>query len=125
MSILKNVKEIVDLVQKIDDVELYRKIVELEGEIVELTRQNRIYEQEIDQLKARLEVSKRMEFRKPFYFQEGDHVPFCPHCWEHEKKAFHLTEGRKGVWQCQHCKNILYANVRTEVLPRSTTLGKK
>ena len=37
MSIINNAKEIADLIKKIGDVELYRKIIELEGEIIELT----------------------------------------------------------------------------------------
>jgi hypothetical protein len=37
MSILDDAKELVSLVQKVGDRELYRKIVELEGEIVEMS----------------------------------------------------------------------------------------
>ena len=36
MSIIDNVKEIANLVQKLGDMELNRKIVELEGEIIEI-----------------------------------------------------------------------------------------
>jgi hypothetical protein len=41
MDIVGNVKEIADLAKKYNDVEFYRKIVHLEGEVIELTRQNR------------------------------------------------------------------------------------
>ena len=34
MSIIANAKEITELVKKLDDIELYRKIMELEGEII-------------------------------------------------------------------------------------------
>jgi hypothetical protein len=46
MSIINNVKEIADLVQKAGDIELYRKIIELEGELIELTRSNRELEKQ-------------------------------------------------------------------------------
>ncbi len=41
MGITDNAEEIADLIKKVGDIELYRKIVELEGEIVDLTRQKR------------------------------------------------------------------------------------
>lgn len=36
MSIIDNAKEIVDLVKKLNDVDLYRRIIELESEIVNM-----------------------------------------------------------------------------------------
>jgi len=80
MSILENMKEVADLVKKIGDVELYRKIVELEGEVVELTRSKRLLEQQVEELEAQAAFKKKLSFRKPFYFAEGDDVPYCPRC---------------------------------------------
>jgi len=40
MGIIDNAKELADLLKAAGNTELYRKIVELEGEIIELTRQN-------------------------------------------------------------------------------------
>ena len=36
-----------------------------------------------------------MQFRAPYYWQEGDGVPFCPKCWEANSLAIHLTESYK------------------------------
>ena len=52
MGIIDSAKEIADLIKQVGDMELYRKIVELEGEIIELTRKARGYEEEIEKLKG-------------------------------------------------------------------------
>ena len=70
MSIVENVKEVADLVKKLGDVDLYRKIVELEQEVFDLTRQNRKQEEEIVRLNELVITKQKMIFRKPFYFIE-------------------------------------------------------
>lgn len=41
MGPLENIKEVADLIKKAGDIELYRKIAESEGEVIELTYANR------------------------------------------------------------------------------------
>jgi hypothetical protein len=82
MDIIGNVKEIADLEKKYNDMEFYRKIVEREGEVIELTRLNRQAEQDIEVLKRQLALKKKMAFKQPFYYQDEDKVPFCPRCFE-------------------------------------------
>lgn len=107
MSIMANAKEIADLIKKIGDIELYRKIVELEAEIIELTRRNRDLEEQVTQLKALLNTAKNMEFKRPFYYGEGDPTPFCPRCWETEKLAVHLVDimTAGNPWECKRCSS--------------------
>jgi hypothetical protein len=107
MSIISNAKEIADLIKNIGDIELYRKIVELEGEIIELTRKNRELEDQVDELKNLLETVKKMQFRKPFCYIEDDTTPFCPRCWEVEKLAIHLVDLHTAgsPWKCKKCSS--------------------
>jgi len=109
MGIIENIKDIGNLVQKMGNMDLYRKIIELEGEVVGLTRENLEMEKKIEELNTLLETKKAMTFRPPFYFQEGDSQPFCPKCWEADRKAIHL-DGPSDVlagprYDCPNCKN--------------------
>jgi hypothetical protein len=113
MSIVSNAKEIADLVKKIGDIELYRKIVELEGEIIELTREKHTLEIRVDELSKTLASRGKMTFQEPFYFQEGDAVPFCPNCWESEYRTVHLInggryDGGKIRFDCPTCKQLYW-----------------
>lgn len=110
MGVIESLKEIADLVKKFNDDELNRKIVDLEGEIVELTLQIGSLEEENEELKRTLSLIKKMRFKKPFYFQEDDPVPFCPRCWEKEKKPVHLIGPVKVAtglrYGCPNCKDF-------------------
>jgi hypothetical protein len=109
MSVIDNAKEIVALIKKLDDIELYRRIVELEGEIIELTRAKRETELQVEHLQETLKTQEQMRFMKPFYYMGRDPVPFCPQCWEANKITVHLqgpirvTAGPR--YDCHNCKS--------------------
>lgn len=112
MSIISNAKEIADLVKKLGDIELYRKIVEIEGEIIELTRANHLLEVRVQELTSTLALSTELTFKEPFYYAEGDLVPYCPNCWETEKRATHLVNGGdfsgNTKFECVPCKHTYW-----------------
>lgn len=110
MSIIENFKEVADLVKKVGDIELYRRIIELEGEVIEVTRENRLMEAKVEQLESLLRLKEKMDFREPFYFYEGDSVPYCPRCWEADKKAVHVvtifSDTSRQRWDCPQCSKM-------------------
>ena len=109
MGIVENIKDAADLAKKIGDIELYRKIVHLEGEVMDLTRDKRQADQKIEELQGKLALQGKMTFKQPFYFQEGDNVPFCPRCFEKDKTAVHLfleiNQADLKKWECRECKS--------------------
>ncbi|PCJ22518.1 MAG: hypothetical protein COA96_14100 [SAR86 cluster bacterium] len=119
MSISDNAKEIADIVKDLGDMELYRKIIELEAEILELTRGTHALEKNIEDLNHVLELKENMKFREPFYYQETDPAPFCPNCWEKNKLAIHVfNSGLRGssrttYFDCKSCASkFTIANFR-------------
>lgn len=107
MSVVDNLKDIVSLVKKIDNIELNRRIVNLESEVFDLIRENRDLNDKVEELKTLFAISKKMIFKSPFYYTEGDEIPYCPKCWETEKKAIHLLveDVAAGLrYDCPNCK---------------------
>lgn len=115
MSIVSDFKEVAELIKKIGNTELYRKIVELEGDVIELTREKRALEEQNEELKRSLKMSKQMTFREPFCFVEGDAHPFCPKCWEVDMVAVHMLGGSRDTgtglvhYHCPNCKTASWA----------------
>jgi hypothetical protein len=99
MSLIENLKEAADLAKKLGNIDLYKKIVELEGEIIEVTRQKLHLESKVEELQKQLSLKARMSFSQPFYCQEGDPVPFCPRCYEKETIAGAGRLQRRGLRQ--------------------------
>jgi len=124
VDIVGNVKEIADLAKKYNDIEFYRKIVHLEGEVIELTRENRQAEQKIEELQTQLALKIKMKFERPFYYQDGDDVPFCPRCYEKDFQALHLVfmgDGDKSTrWDCPGC-NKMYTIQKAGVARRQAS----
>ena len=105
MGIIANAKEVADLVKNLGNTELYRKIVELEGEIIELTRQNRQLEEKVQDQQRLLDLKGKMKWEKPVYRMEGEDDPYCQQCWEASQKTIHLTKSR-GIWYCLNCDKL-------------------
>ena len=109
MGAIDNVKEIVKIVGKLDNIDLYRKILDLQSEVMALTQANQELTGKVRELDEKLLQVDKMTFRFPFYYAEGDDVPYCPRCWEGNKKAIHYPEPLIGefgpIYTCLECKS--------------------
>jgi len=90
------------------------QVAEAQMLIMDLLEKQRQLVDENRELKGKLELVGKMTFKPPFYFQEGDHQPFCAQCWESSKLAIHI-DGPVRVnyvrhptgykWNCKNCKS--------------------
>lgn len=109
MSILENAKSIAEAVHHLQNLELYQRVLALHSDIVGLVEKNMGLRDEIAELRKQIALKEKMHFTAPFYYQEGDHTPFCPACFEgKDKLAIHVTlyydEQSETRWDCPHCK---------------------
>jgi hypothetical protein len=106
MGIVENTKEIVDLVKKVGDADLYRRIVELEHEVFQLSRENLILKKNEAELQDQLRNRGKMRFQKPFYYNGEDQDPYCPRCWDASTLAVHLFQTTEKRFDCPNCKQM-------------------
>ena len=120
MSIIDNVKEVVEIIRKLDNMDLYRKILDLQREIIDLTHENRSLAEANRDLKEKLSLSKKMKFKKPFYYQKDDPVPFCPRCWEISRLTVHLTGPEdwddRHKYKCPGCDHQFFDEKRPTLI---------
>jgi hypothetical protein len=117
MSLISDAKDVVKLAHEAGNLSLYQRLVELQGEIVEISGRVMELETENRSLKEALDLKARMTFKKPFYYQEGDEVPFCPNCWESSRKAIHVADSVSGH-RCNACGSIYSDRARTGAVRR-------
>lgn len=102
--------EIIDLIKKGSTIEAQEKIMELREAVIELQEQNSEQKRRIDQLEEQLAFKATLRFDSPFYFADGDSVPYCPKCWEADQKTMHLpppNEVMSGTrYDCPQCKSM-------------------
>jgi hypothetical protein len=107
MGAVENVKEVAELIRKFNDIELNRRILKLEEEVIDLTRDKRRAEDRIEELERAL---KELVLRDGLYWLEGDNSPFCTSCWDAKRLAIRLKRlavpERGYRLQCPHCKTL-------------------
>lgn len=110
MSLLSELKEISDLAKQVATVDLQMKILDLRGEIMEIQEENlqlrddnKSLNQELAELRRALSVSKELEFGAPYYYEKDGKDPYCPRCWETDKKLVHVVKSLVPGWNCPQC----------------------
>ena len=106
MGVVENLKDIGELAQKVGQIELYKKILQAEDEVRDLTRTKRSLEDKVEELEQTLKIRKSMTFKPPFYYLDGDEIPFCPTCHEKDQRTLHLLKQDETDWFCNVCKNF-------------------
>jgi plasmid stabilization system protein ParE len=108
MSALPSYKEIVGLIKKGATIEAQERIMALREACVALQDENHAMREKMKVLEEALKFKKTLEYRVPFYYAEGDSNPFCPRCWEKDKRAIHLSPERilsgARARPCPDCK---------------------
>ena len=94
MSAIGTIKEIGEIVQKYNDLELMKKIIALQNEVFELNQNNLNLKQELAALKGTIQQREELKLKQVgqchYYFKENDEIPFCPKCFEGSQKLIHL-----------------------------------
>ena len=107
MGFLDTLKDVVLLVQKTDNIELFKQILSLQTQALEMQEENRKLHDRTKELEAALEFAKSLRFEEPFYFAADDKVPYCARCWEANRRAIHLKSDWGGRrWECYECGKI-------------------
>jgi len=112
MSIVDNVRDTVKLVQQLDNIELYHKILDLQAEAIELTEKLKQKDETIAQLKEALSIKGKMICKDSSYFtvdEKGEIAdgPFCAKCFDIDHTLCRILPfGRPDnpEVQCPKCK---------------------
>jgi hypothetical protein len=105
-DIIAHAKSLADLIKKANDQELYRRIVDLQAEILEQSGKLMELFTTNRQLQEKLDQRAKLAFKRPFYFSEGDAIPHCAHCWESKQLLVHLecnNPQHVTEWICLNC----------------------
>ena len=121
MAAVNGVKEIAELVKKYNDIPLFQKIVDLQGQVVEIATERLELFSENQTLKKKLELKAAIRYEPPYYFQEGDDIPLCPLCFDKSsgELRIHLSvdagDYMKGHGRyCSNCKEVTIERKRKQ-----------
>ncbi len=119
MSVYDAFKDALDIAQKIDNVDLYRKLLDLsrdaldlQNEVYKLTEENRKLKAELEDKRESDELETDLELQpEGFYIRKsereaGKTIKYCAACWNNIRKLMPYT--RTGTLnQCSNCHNVM------------------
>ena len=109
-------KDAVDIAQKADNIDLYRKLLDLskdaldlQNEVYTLTEENKQLKAEIIRLSEMDNLENDLELtQEGFYIRisekaEGKDIKYCAACWQNSKKLMPFIKTIGNVKQCSNC----------------------
>jgi hypothetical protein len=103
MSILEDVKSVVTTIQKIDNIELYRQILDLQQEVLQIVSANVELKAELATAREELRRKQTLRFEYNAYWTgetlETSDGPFCAKCWDTKQQLVRmLVADRNPRW---------------------------
>lgn len=107
MGLIDRLKELASLAQKVQNIELYGKLVSFQSEILAVQDENRDLRDLVRQLQEKLDLKAKVSWERPFYWTCGTaqkEGPFCQKCYDSEGKLIRLQQrGSADEWDCLQC----------------------
>jgi len=112
MGLYDNVKDVASIIQKSDNVELYKKILDIQKESMDLSEENRKLKEKIRELEELIETKEALIYKDECYYMKSENEeldgPYCSRCWDKDKKLIrmHIDNSRLGKVdnKCPECK---------------------
>jgi hypothetical protein len=110
-GIANAVKEVVSIAERVGNRELTERagdllvrILDIQTKMAELANENHALKLRISELEQAGELAGKLVYQESVYWLLIEGVsdgPFCPKCWDAEKKLIRLTPGEcKGTFSC-------------------------
>lgn len=93
---MDTIKGVAELTREINDLELKRKIIDLQSEVFTLIEENNRLKEEIQQVINAQQINKKLIFKDNGYYHrvDGEEIgPYCTACWDLYKRLIRLHVG--------------------------------
>lgn len=107
MGILDNFKDLFKVAETVNNIELYKKLGELQGAVYALEEENRNLKNELRTMKEQRQIEQELHVHDNAYWiakgskRDG---PFCMRCWDVDRKLVRERAGAtQGTHYCAEC----------------------
>lgn len=101
-------KELLKLAQKLDNIELIQKIIDLQSDQLHVQEELQALRKENEELKNIEKIDQELVRRESVYWRnsapETRRGPFCMTCWDAKRKLVTLTGSDREGYTCRHCE---------------------
>ena len=124
MGLYEAVKDVAKLAQQADNIDLYRRLLDLSAQALDMQDEISKLKEENARLKRKQDLSSSIQRHKEsFITLEGEEpmLRYCSHCWDADEKLVQLLcYEYSGEFDCPHCKmHGVYDRVRNDAMYRN------
>ena len=123
MSVIDTVKDVAVLIQKLDNIDIVKRVLELQQQVFDLFEENRTLKDDNRALKDRLTTREQLMFKGNAYWK-GDDGPFCSRCYDAENLLMRLQLGFLSGARCPKCGNFGEEPEAKPAVPRDVGPGR-
>ena len=115
MSLYDGIKDVAKIVQQADNVDLFRKLLDLSEQALELQAENARLKEENAQLKkTKIDEERLVRHKQPYLTLRDDelNVKYCSVCWDTSRSLVQMNEIAESAtfgsgirFYCHNCKN--------------------
>lgn len=108
MGLYEGIKDVAKVIQKADNVDLYRQLIELSAQALDMQNEITRLTNENLELKKSKDLSDKIERHLEPYItlkDDTDQILYCSHCWDYEQKLIQVKCIDTGKFKCTHCDN--------------------
>ena len=121
MSFYDALKDAISIAQKTDNIDLYRKLLDLsqdaldmQNKIYQLTCENQKLKSQVEELTAAASIEEDLELQPGGFLirlserEKGSNIRYCAACWQNVKKLMPYVKSIGNAYQCSNCHNVLH-----------------
>jgi hypothetical protein len=107
VGIIDNFKDLFKVAETVNNIDLYKKLSELQNSVYALQDENRALKDELKQRDKQHDIESRLHPRdNAYYLDDGRQLdgPFCLRCWDVDRKLVRERHGATaGTHYCVEC----------------------
>ena len=108
MGLYEGIKDVAKVIQKADNVELYKQLLDLSAQALDMQNEISRLSVENTELKKLRDIESRIERHLEPYVTLKDEpiqILYCSRCWDYEQKLIQVKSYNNGKFECPHCEN--------------------
>jgi hypothetical protein len=106
MGIVETLKDVVSVVQKADNLELMKGMLEVQSQAFALLEENHQLKAQNRTLSEQLSTQQSLLFNDGVYWGDNGDGPFCSPCWDARRVLVRVHQRDSGYPVCPNCDRV-------------------
>lgn len=112
------IKDVAAIARKLENIDLYKKLLDIGQQALDLQNENANLKKEIERLKDIKKIEEDIQPQiEPYFTLKSDNIDryFCSTCWAREKTTIQMYYDGDRKLMCPSCKTMFFITPKKRV----------